>query len=1182
MFCNFCGKDNPDSSNFCSQCGSKIIKDYLCPGCGTKSLPGANFCHICGYKVNPNATPVPPQLPYYGPQYQQQYAQGQAPFQQAYQAPPQQGGQFQQQSQTQTPPPVQAPNVERQTYSSETTQAEYAQQETSPSVAAQTALQEKKKPEDQNTEENEQSGNQGDAKSAIRSELGKYLPEHIVKQIMQKGTMEEEMKNVTVIFADISGFTSMSENMDPEEVTALMNECFQFLVHMVDKYGGMVNKFIGDCVMAIFGAPVAHENDPERAVRCTLGMLRGLEEFNKKKKLEKPLGISIGVNSGKVFAGIVGSAMRKEYTVMGDTVNLAQRLESAAARGQVLVGNNVYKATRDLFEFHELDPIAVKGKKDKVKCYSVEGEKKEEKINVDYRWDFINRRAEIEKLLELKEKALSSKGQVSYIVGEAGVGKSRLIGEFFDSLEKEDSEFRIFRAQCLSHSMEISYYPVTIILRTFLKFEDSDDEEALKKKVEVLKGWGLDKNEIHFIGSLFSLKYADSNIQFFDEAKKKISTFIALKSLFQKISRVKPTIICIDNLQWIDPLSKEFLVFLTEDIEHEKLLALFAARQKTLGDLGVETNQTIISIDPFDKDKLYELVEAILGSKNVNRRIKTLLWERSGGNPLFAEEIIKSFVEDKKIIETEEGCWELKMSVEEESEIPQNIHSLIASRIDRLPDTAKKLLQHLSVIGREFKYGLLNVFLPDYQNLDKNIQILKERDILMIVSTSPELIYSFKSLLLVEVGYSSILKKNIKILHKQCGFAIEKLYKDRLAENFELLCHHFQKTDDEEKAVYYLEKAANKLQNDFQLEGASEYYYTLINRIKDGIEKEILDPVTYKEKLLEIYLKFGQTSVQKGDLHRAQEIYEALKELALSLGNNESLAEAMLGVSNCSFLAGEWEKAISTLNETLKLTEETDLKHYSVQCKKQLGQIYERLGNPEKAEKHLEEALKISEDMENMKQTGEINRVLGTSSLFTGEYDKALECYDKALIIAKELSDKATILSVLGNIGIVYSFQKDYDNSLDYYNQSLRIAREVGDKIGVSRNLHNIGELYYEREMYTEALSSFEQSLPISQETGWKEGTAQNLIYVGFLKFIIESEDSTKGREIINDGINLSKKCNFNRSLPMGLYYLGITYSKEGNKEKANDYFARGLEIAESTGFKKLIEDINLELKKLE
>ena len=1148
MICNHCKSTIPDVSNFCPQCGVKIDIFIYCSNCGNQTTSSANFCYACGsrlVKSHPlTSTDQPP----------------------GEQTPP---------PQIKTAP-VQEQKVDVQPPASEKAPSPEAPK-TQPTPTPQTAP----TPPTQTPSQKPLVSQGEEEQPAVSSEFEKFMPKHIVDQIMKKGSLQEEMKNVAVMFADVSGFTAMSEEMDPEEVTNIMNECFQRLVAMVDKYDGTVNKFIGDCVMAIFGAPVTHENDEERAVRCALDMLNEIKEFNKQKNLDKPLGLSIGINSGKVFAGIVGSAMRKEYTVMGDTVNLSQRLESAAARGEILVGINVYRVTKDLFEYEKRDPIALKGKKEKVPNFVVLSEKKvTEEKKIDFVWDLFGREKETEKFNTILESFEASKGQVIYISGESGIGKSRLVKELFTTFSGRYSNSMTIKCAAASHSSNISYSMFQELLRNICMIDIKDDEKTMKQKIESLTRYGLDINECHFIGLIFFLQYEDSNVQFFEEEKKKLAIFLAIKKLIFNVSNQVPLVISLDNIQWIDPLSKELLDFTIQDINDKRIILFVSSRFDYSKTITENETSTIMTLKPLPKATTFELIKAILVTENVPDKICDFIWMRSAGNPLFTEEIIKSFVDEQKFAQDEDGNWTFDIDVDS-TEIPYTIHGMIAARVDRLAEQPKMLLQHLSVVGREFPYILLKEIVEDFPKLEENLKELEKREMVFVKTRLPELVYIFKSLLLMEVSYGTILKKKLTTIHGKVGSAIEKIFADRLGEYYELLAHHFLKTENTEKALIYLEKSGDKLANEYQLEGANNYYKQAIQHITQAIKDQKLDDKKLKETLMSICHKSGSVAMWKGDLDFGEKVLSKLLDAAKKTNNSFYSINALMGLGRIKFLGGDYGEAINLFSQGLKISEETDSKEFAARVRAYIGETYERKGEPSLAIKELEQALPTAEEIDDKKLISDIRRRMGTIFLFTGEYDKALDNYNKALELADEIADKRTALAVQGNIGIVYGYQKDFEKCLQYYNKALEIAQEIGDKISESRNLHNIGDLYLDWEKDKQALKHFEKSLPISQETGWQEGYATNLIYVGYLKFML-TEEKDQSIETLKKGIDLCEKYNFNRALPLGKYLLGKVYHEKKDDSQAKKLYDEALKIAEETGYKKLVEDISKEKEKIQ
>lgn len=593
--------------------------------------------------------------------------------------------------------------------------------------------------------------------------LQKYIPKHMVEKILSAKKMEGERRNVTVLLGDISSFTSMSEKMDPEKLRIILNDFFKLLVGIIYKYEGTVDKFIGDAVMALFGAPIAHEDDPRRAVNVALEMQHKLEEFNEEKKPDIPIKMRIGINSGMVIAGAVGSDMRMDYTVMGDTVNLTSRLQNVAKPGQILITKDTYVRVAENFELNKLNAIQVKGKEDRIQIYEVTGITKERKSKIRpveglEISKFVGRNRELELLRKAADKLFLDppKGQMISIFGDTGIGKSRLIYEFADYIKQKDMIF--LKGKGLTYGPSLNY----LIFKEML---DSLFQTEIEQRI---KEFELENEDIlPVIFDFFSVKNKDLSFEKPDADEKKRMIFTSVKKLFLRMAERKPLILRFENLRWVDSASIELLNYLVNEIEKSRILIICAYRT------GFEHRWTDkiyyreVELAQLSSEDLKTILSSILTREKLTDKLKEMIVEKSEGNPLFLEEIIKSLI-DKKIIVRIEGNWINPQEVVK-IEIPESIGALLMPGIDALGENEKKVLQIASCIGKDFKYKTLCSFYENEEELKTSIGNLKKKNIIIEKNSYPEREYSFRQGqgLIRDVIYDSLLHSRRKELKEK-------------------------------------------------------------------------------------------------------------------------------------------------------------------------------------------------------------------------------------------------------------------------------------------------------------------------------------------------------------------------------------------------------------------------------
>ena len=584
---------------------------------------------------------------------------------------------------------------------------------------------------------------------------------------------------VTILFADISGFTSLSEKLDPELVTNILNDCFRGLTSIIHKYEGMIDKFIGDEVMVIFGAPIAHENDPERAIRCSLEMMKYIKRFNtiSPVNLPSPLGIHIGLNSGLVIAGNVGSDLRMDYSVIGDTVNLAARLVSLASTGEILISQNSYKTVSDLIQVDGPTPTKIKGKKKPVEVYKLHSLKeKKGKVSSIAASDFVGRKKEKEIIESSLKMVESNKESRLFIKGEAGVGKSRL--KVLLKVTAESRGIARYEGQCSSFDMSTPYYLWNSLLRSILHLSSETTERETRALLhDALQNLHLEADE-PYLATLLSLRYEEILLEEDQERKRKI--FEAVVNLLKAYAKKSPTVFIFEDLHWIDRFSQELMEYVFSQKKIAPALFVPIFRPEYLDIDKIKSQEELLDLDRLSEDESEELMKMRFNAKSIPESVVTLIHERSEGNPFFIEEIVKT-LQEKKIIAVKSG--KVKVIEEDlEAGVPDTIHGVIMARIDRLEEKIRDILLSASVVGKEFSRPVLEHVADNSDDVLPSLNQLKGFELVLERKDAKELEYLFKHYLIQEVAYNTILIVKRKKLHKLIADAIETLYKDNLKD----------------------------------------------------------------------------------------------------------------------------------------------------------------------------------------------------------------------------------------------------------------------------------------------------------------------------------------------------------------------------------------------------------------
>ncbi len=621
--------------------------------------------------------------------------------------------------------------------------------------------------------------------------IQKYLPKGIAEKILaQKGRIDGERKQVTIMFCDLVDFTSIAEKLDPEEIYPIIDKVQEILIHKVHEYEGVVNKMIGDGIMALFGAPIALEDAPQRAIRSALSIHREITKFSetlKKQEVVIPLlRMRIGIHTGPVVVGTIGNDLRVEFTAVGNTVNLASRMESLAEPGSTYVSEDTFALTEGFFRFEFQGEKQIKGMSDPISVYRpIVPRSRRTRFDVSTEkglTPFIGRERELELLMDGFERVKAGHGHSFSIVSEAGIGKSRFLYEFRKAVANTDITF--IEGRCLSYSGGVAYHPVIDILKAFFDILRDDEDSVIIQKVEKgLKTLNMDEPSIlPYILELLSVRDIASEKAAISPKGKKDRILAIYREFVSRASGIRPLVMVFEDLHWIDDSSEEVLKYVLEGILGERVLLLFTYRPEFIHTWGGKSYHSQVNLNRFSNRESLAMVMNILGTEQIERTLQEFILAKTDGIPFFIEELIKS-LKDLNLIVTKHNVYRIAEDIHTVV-IPATIEDVIMARVDSLPEDVKNVLQACSVIGREFRHKLLNKLIPfSEQELLAHISVLKNSELLYERGVYPQSTYVFKHALTQEVTYNSILEKKRKQIHKEIGTANEDHYKDRIEEH---------------------------------------------------------------------------------------------------------------------------------------------------------------------------------------------------------------------------------------------------------------------------------------------------------------------------------------------------------------------------------------------------------------
>ena len=662
-----------------------------------------------------------------------------------------------------------------------------------------------------------------------------YTPKHLAEKILtSRGALEGERKSVTVMFSDVSGFTAMSERLDPEEVHTIIDRAFEVILSEVHRYEGTINQFLGDGVMALFGAPIAHEDHAHRALSAALAIQRELKPLA--DDVRRMHGIEfrmrMGVNTGLVVVGAIGKDLRMDYTAVGDTTNLAARLLGLAKAGQIVVSRRTQHLRDGFFVFEDLGEFQVKGKAEPVRVYAltseISGRTRLEVSEERGLTPLVGRDRELRSLSESHHRGAGGHGAIVLLVGEPGVGKSRLLYEFLHRLDA--ARGLELETTCASYGRSMAYRPILELLRRYLGLSDGITGEGIRSRVaEQLQFLGLEGEErsillAHFLGVSAPAEFLNR----LSGPQLKERTLGVLRDLFLRASETAPLILILENIHWIDTSSEEFVAHLAASLPgHRVLLVLTTRPGYTASWLAPPLAETI-TLEGLGAGDVRGMVRTLLAAKEVSEQLFKILAEKSEGNPLYVEEILRQLQETGGIV-VEHGEARLRSP---DVTVPATIHDIIAARIDRLAEPLKHTSQGAAVVGRRFGISLVSRILEVVAaQVAGRLRELHSLDFVYPSAQEPELMYSFKHALTQDVVYAGILERRRRQYHATAGYGLEELYAGRIDEVVELIAYHFGRSGDAEKAVDYAILAGEKAQRRWATTEALACFTEAVNRL---------------------------------------------------------------------------------------------------------------------------------------------------------------------------------------------------------------------------------------------------------------------------------------------------------------------------------------------------------------
>lgn len=924
----------------------------------------------------------------------------------------------------------------------------------------------------------------GNAEEALQR-LQRFLPRVVANSLLHTPEgLRSERREITVLFVDAVDFTHLSASLDAESVFKLINDFLGLMVASVHHYDGLVDKFTGDGLMAVFGAPVAHENDAELAVRTALDMQRAIAEFAPiaQTRLGAPIQIRIGINCGLAVAGVLGTEAQAAYTVIGETVNLAARLESHALPGHILVSERVYQQTQALFNYQALGEMTIRGLDTPLPLYDLLSERAiplAVRGLAGVRPVFLGHAAELEQLAKVRTALLEQHtGGIVIIRGEAGIGKTRLVAEWLSALSPNQAN--VFQGRGLPYAQGTGYGIFRSLLQNALR--------ALPGGLAGVERYVSPDLRPH-LRAILGVRTAateHSALRELEPEQIKKLTLLAMREWAVTLSAECPLILILEDFHWADDLSHDMLnalVSLTRELpvllcvitrpQPEKPLSWAAAGEAATGLLVTEIN-----VSPLSNEDSRALLENLINVRELPEAMIQLLLRHAEGNPFYIEEFVRTLIE-RQLVHAANGQWEVSPLINTETlEIPTTLRGLMMARVDRLPEDLRNLLRDAAVIGLQFSASLLNEVRRRQQgsaNVLPALERLTEMGLLVERHEGEEKAYAFRHILTQETIYSSLLRSQRPLLHRNIAEAIEQLYAADLAPHVEVLALHYDRAGERSKALKYLLLAGDRARQRFANREALDYYSRAL-QLAQHIE-------TYAVERRQANIGLGDINQHVGNYEEAIACYRAALESPTE-GFQEDAAEVMLKLGQVWHKKGNQQEAEIWLRQglaQLRLAPHP-LPKVEAQLDSELGWLSLRQGDVTTAQRWLEQAAQLAGQHQLYGPLSAIFNRLGAVYYAQGDLEKATAAVQKSLELLEQVGDVVGMARPLNNLGILQKNQGDWEKALSSYHRCLEIVERIGDIEGTVIAHLNFGALYTELGEWDQAEAHLHTALKLAQQ----------------------------------------------------------------------------------------------------
>ena len=942
---------------------------------------------------------------------------------------------------------------------------------------------------------------------------GAYTPPHLAQRILAgRHALEGERKQVTVLFADTKGSMELLADRDPEDARRLLEAVLERMIRAVHRYEGTVNQILGDGIMALFGAPLAHENHAVRACYAALGMQEDIGRYGDEmqRALGVPIQIRVGLNSGEVVVGSIGSDLRMEYSAVGQTTHLAARMEQMAKPASVLLTADTLRLAEGYVQARALGPVPVRGLADPVEVFELVGataaRTRLQVAAVRGLTRLVGRQAELGLLRQALDQARNGRGQVVALVGEAGVGKSRLAWEITRSHRTRD--WLVLEGSAASHGKATTWLPVIDLLRAYYRIDEGDEARTVREKL-IGRLLALDealRPTLAAFEALLEIPVEEAEWDRLDATTRQRRTLEAVKSLLLRESQMQPLLLVLEDLHWIDSATQALLDSLVESLPAARVLLLVNYRPEYQHGWGGKTYYSQLRLDPLPAETAEGMLDTLMGGDAEFAPLKRLLIDRTQGNPFFLEETVRSLVESRALTGTP-GNYHLATALPA-IQIPATVQAVLAARIDRLPAEDKRLLQLASVVGKDVSLPLLRAIadVPE-PGLQHCLSHLQTAEFLYETRLFPDPEYTFRHALTLEVAYGSLLHERRRELHARIVDTIERLYPERLTEHGARLAHHAFRAEAWAKALAYLKQQS-----------------------ETAASRSSLDAVLGTDAGIGSAESAGALW-WTGEHARAIEVGQRDLAVAANFRNFGMSIVATCRVGQAHHSLGDYARAVDFLRRPpAALQGDLERQHFgmaglpSVFARAWLGWSLAELGDFSEGIARCEEGIAIAEAADHAYSQILAAWGLGTLHVVRGDPERAIPVLERGLVVARMADIPLLFPFVAAPLGAAYSLAGRVGDALPLLEHAARQAASMNLRANHPLRLVWLGETLVGAGQLGQAAEQANQALALAESQGERGSLAYARLLLAEIAAHREPCDAQAGIEAYRSALSLASE----------------------------------------------------------